>query len=167
MRIGVNAGSLEKDLLENTGACPEAMVESALDHARILQDHDSSTSSRSGEASDVFLAVAPTSSRRRLRLSLHIGITEAGALRTGHVEVVSIGRARCCGRESATRPHLAVAEPRRVRVAFELLRHSIFAIAGVNIISCPSFARQQYDVIRTGEALKSASPTSRRDDGIR
>src|SRR5438046_4755043 len=88
MRIGVNAGSLEKDLLEKYGEpCPEAMVESALDHARILQDHDFHDFKISVKASDVFLAVAAYQQlSEACDYPLHVGITEAGGTRTGTVK---------------------------------------------------------------------------------
>src|SRR3979411_3339020 len=88
MRIGVNAGSLERDLLEKYGEpCPEAMVESALDHARILEDNDFHEFKISVKASDVFMAVAAYQMlAEAVDCPLHLGITEAGALRTGTVK---------------------------------------------------------------------------------
>ncbi len=105
MRIGVNAGSLEKDLLEKYGEpCPEAMVESALDHARILQDHDFHEFKISVKASDVFLAVAAYQQLAdACDYPLHIGVTEAGGFAHRHGEVLDRAWARCCGRASATR----------------------------------------------------------------
>src|SRR5213592_5086064 len=88
MRIGVNAGSLEKDLLEKYGEpCPEAMVESALDHARILQDHDFHEFKISVKASDLFLTVAAYQLLSdQADCPLHLGVTEAGPLRSGTVK---------------------------------------------------------------------------------
>ena len=110
MRIGVNAGSLERDLLEKYGEpCPEAMVESALDHARILEDHDFHEFKISVKASDVFLAVAAYQQLAEASdYPLHLGITEAGGLRTGTVKS-SIGMGiAAVGRHRRHHPRLAV-----------------------------------------------------------
>jgi (E)-4-hydroxy-3-methylbut-2-enyl-diphosphate synthase len=97
MRIGVNAGSLERDLLEKYGEpCPEAMVESALNHARVLEDEDFREFKISVKASDVFLAVAAYQQlAEACDYPLHLGVTEAGALRTGTVKSVSATRFAC------------------------------------------------------------------------
>src|ERR1700686_4495542 len=157
MRIGVNAGSLEKDLLEKYGEpCPEAMVESALDHARILQDHDFHEFKISVKASDVFLAVAAYQQLAdACDYPLHIGITEAGALRTGTVKSsIGLGSLLWAGIGDTIRVSLSAEPEEEVRVRFELLKALNLRHRGVNIISCPSCARQQYDVIRTVEALE-------------
>ena len=157
MRIGVNAGSLEKDLLEKYGEpCPEAMVESALDHARILQDHDFHDFKISVKASDVFLAVAAYQQLAdACDYPLHIGITEAGALRTGTVKsAIGLGSLLWAGIGDTIRVSLSAEPEEEVRVGFELLKALNLRHRGVNIISCPSCARQQYDVIRTVEALE-------------
>ena len=157
MRIGVNAGSLEKDLLEKYGEpCPEAMVESALDHARILQDHDFHEFKISVKASDVFLAVAAYQQlSEACDYPLHIGITEAGALRTGTVKSsIGLGSLLWAGIGDTLRVSLSAEPEEEVRVGFELLKALNLRHRGVNIISCPSCARQQYDVIRTVEALE-------------
>ena len=157
MRIGVNAGSLEKDLLEKYGEpCPEAMVESALDHARILQDHDFHEFKISVKASDVFLAVAAYQQlAEACDYPLHIGITEAGALRTGTVKSsIGLGSLLWAGIGDTIRVSLSAEPEEEVRVGFELLKALNLRHRGVNIISCPSCARQQYDVIRTVEALE-------------
>jgi (E)-4-hydroxy-3-methylbut-2-enyl-diphosphate synthase len=157
MRIGVNAGSLEKDLLEKYGEpCPEAMVESALDHARILQDHDFHEFKISVKASDVFLAVAAYQQlSEACDYPLHIGITEAGALRTGTVKSsIGLGSLLWAGVGDTLRVSLSAEPEEEVRVGFELLKALNLRHRGVNIISCPSCARQQYDVIRTVEALE-------------
>lgn len=157
MRIGVNAGSLEKDLLEKYGEpCPEAMVESALDHARILQDHDFHEFKISVKASDVFLAVAAYQQLAdACDYPLHIGITEAGALRTGTVKSsIGLGALLWAGIGDTVRVSLSAEPEEEVRVGFELLKALNLRHRGVNIISCPSCARQQYDVIRTVEALE-------------
>jgi (E)-4-hydroxy-3-methylbut-2-enyl-diphosphate synthase len=157
MRIGVNAGSLEKDLLEKYGEpCPEAMVESALDHARILQDHDFHEFKISVKASDVFLAVAAYQQLAdACDYPLHIGITEAGALRTGTVKSsIGLGALLWAGIGDTLRVSLSAEPEEEVRVGFELLKALNLRHRGVNIVSCPSCARQQYDVIRTVEALE-------------
>ncbi|WIM11881.1 flavodoxin-dependent (E)-4-hydroxy-3-methylbut-2-enyl-diphosphate synthase [Enhydrobacter sp.] len=157
MRIGVNAGSLEKDLLEKYGEpCPEAMVESALDHARILQDHDFHNFKISVKASDVFLAVAAYQQLGdACDYPLHIGITEAGALRTGTVKsAIGLGSLLWAGIGDTIRVSLSAEPEEEVRVGFELLKALNLRHRGVNIVSCPSCARQQYDVIRTVEALE-------------
>jgi (E)-4-hydroxy-3-methylbut-2-enyl-diphosphate synthase len=157
MRIGVNAGSLEKDLLEKYGEpCPEAMVESALDHARILQDHDFHDFKISVKASDVFLAVAAYQQLAdACDYPLHIGVTEAGGLRTGTVKsAIGLGSLLWAGIGDTIRVSLSAEPEEEVRVGFELLKALNLRHRGVNIISCPSCARQQYDVIRTVEALE-------------
>jgi (E)-4-hydroxy-3-methylbut-2-enyl-diphosphate synthase len=157
MRSGVNAGSREKDLLEKYGEpCPEAMVESALDHARILQDHDFHEFKISVKASDVFLAVAAYQQLAdACDYPLHIGITEAGALRTGTVKSsIGLGALLWAGIGDTLRVSLSAEPEEEVRVGFELLKALNLRHRGVNIVSCPSCARQQYDVIRTVEALE-------------
>src|SRR5262244_2715856 len=157
MRIGVNAGSLEKDLLEKYGEpCPEAMVESALDHARILQDHDFHDFKISVKASDVFLAVAAYQQLAdACDYPLHVGITEAGGLRTGTVKSsIGMGSLLWAGIGDTIRVSLSAEPEEEVRVGFELLKSLNLRHRGVNIVSCPSCARQQYDVIRTVEALE-------------
>ena len=157
MRIGVNAGSLEKDLLEKYGEpCPEAMVESALDHARILQDHDFHEFKISVKASDVFLAVAAYQQLAdACDYPLHVGVTEAGGTRTGTVKSsIGIGSLLWAGIGDTIRVSLSAEPEEEVRVGFEMLKALNLRHRGVNIISCPSCARQQYDVIKTVEALE-------------
>ena len=155
IRIGVNAGSLEKDLLEKYGEpCPEAMVESALDHARILQDHDFHEFKISVKASDVFLAVAAYQQLAdACDYPLHIGVTEAGGLRTVKSSI-GLGALLWAGIGDTVRVSLSAEPEEEVRVGFEMLKALNLRHRGVNIISCPSCARQQYDVIRTVEALE-------------
>lgn len=157
MRIGVNAGSLERDLLEKYGEpCPEAMVESALDHARILEDLDFREFKISVKASDVFLAVAAYQGlAEACDYPLHIGITEAGGLRTGTVKsAIGLGNLLWAGIGDTLRVSLSAEPEEEVRVGFELLKALGLRHRGVNIVSCPSCARQQIDVIRTVEALE-------------
>ncbi|MBL8674960.1 MAG: flavodoxin-dependent (E)-4-hydroxy-3-methylbut-2-enyl-diphosphate synthase [Rhodospirillales bacterium] len=157
MRIGVNAGSLERDLLEKYGEpCPEAMVESALDHARILEDHDFREFKISVKASDVFLAVAAYQGlAEACDYPLHIGVTEAGGTRTGTVKSsIGLGMLLWGGIGDTVRVSLSAEPEEEVRVGFEMLKALNLRHRGVNIVSCPSCARQQYDVIRTVEALE-------------
>ena len=145
MRIGVNAGSLEKDLLEKYGEpCPEAMVESALDHARILQDHDFHEFKISVKASDVFLAVAAYQQlAEACDYPLHLGVTEAGGLRTGTVKSsIGIGSLLWAGIGDTIRVSLSAEPEEEVKVGFEMLKALGLRHRGVNIISCPSCARQ-------------------------
>ncbi len=157
MRIGVNAGSLERDLLEKYGEpCPEAMVESALDHARILEDNDFREFKISVKASDVFLAVAAYQGLAdACDYPLHIGITEAGGLRTGTVKSsIGLGSLLWAGIGDTIRVSLSADPVEEVKVGFDILKSLNLRHRGVNVISCPSCARQQYDVIKTVEALE-------------
>ena len=157
MRIGVNAGSLERDLLEKYGEpCPEAMVESALDHARILEDHDFREFKISVKASDVFLAVAAYQGlAEACDYPLHIGVTEAGGLITGTVKSsIGLGMLLWSGIGDTVRVSLSADPVEEVRVAFEMLKALNLRHRGVNIISCPSCARQQFQVIKTVEVLE-------------
>lgn len=157
MRIGVNAGSLERDLLEKYGEpCPEAMVESALDHARILEDNDFFEFKISVKASDVFLAVAAYQGlAEACDYPLHIGITEAGGLRAGTVKSsIGLGSLLWAGIGDTLRVSLSADPVEEVKVGFDILKSLNLRHRGVNVISCPSCARQQYDVIKTVEALE-------------
>src|SRR5436190_3684063 len=157
MRIGVNAGSLEKDLLEKYGEpCPEAMVESALDHARILQDHDFHEFKISVKASDVFLAVAAYQQlAEACDYPLHIGITEAGGLRTGTVKSsIGLGALLWAGIGDTVRVSLSAEPEEEVRVGYEMLKSLNLRHRGVNIVACPSCARQGFNVIETVRVLE-------------
>jgi (E)-4-hydroxy-3-methylbut-2-enyl-diphosphate synthase len=157
MRIGVNAGSLERELLEKYGEpCPEAMVESALNHIRILEDHDFFNFKISCKASDVFLAVAAYQAlAEACDYPLHIGVTEAGGLRSGTVKSsVGLGMLLWAGIGDTVRVSLSADPVEEVKVGFDLLKSLGLRHRGVNIISCPSCARQQFDVIRTVEVLE-------------
>lgn len=157
MRIGVNAGSLEKHLLEKYGEpCPEAMVESALDHARILEDHDFREFKISVKASDVFLAVAAYQGlAEACDYPLHIGITEAGGPRAGTVKSsVGLGMLLWSGIGDTLRVSLSAPPEEEVKVGFDLLKSLNLRHRGVNVISCPSCARQNFDVIKTVEVLE-------------
>ncbi|MFI4963848.1 MAG: flavodoxin-dependent (E)-4-hydroxy-3-methylbut-2-enyl-diphosphate synthase [Caulobacterales bacterium] len=158
MRIGVNAGSLERDLLEKYGEpCPDAMVESALRHARILQDHDFHEFKISVKASDVFMTVAAYNLlAEAIDCPLHLGITEAGALRTGTVKSsIGMGNLLWAGIGDTIRVSLAADPVEEIKVGFDLLKSLGLRHRGVNIIACPSCARQGFNVIKTVEALES------------
>jgi (E)-4-hydroxy-3-methylbut-2-enyl-diphosphate synthase len=157
MRIGVNAGSLERHLLEKYGEpCPEALVESALEHIRILEDNDFFEFKVSVKASDIFLAVAAYQGlAEACDYPLHIGITEAGGLRTGTVKSsIGLGMLLWSGIGDTLRVSLSADPVEEVRAGFEILKSLNLRHRGVNVISCPSCARQQFDVIRTVEALE-------------
>ena len=152
MRIGVNAGSLEKELLERYGEpCPEAMVESALNHARLLEDNDFREFKISVKASDVFLAVAAYQGlAEACDYPLHLGITEAGGLMTGTVKsAIGIGSLLWAGIGDTIRVSLSADPVEEIRVGFDILKSLNLRHRGVNVISCPSCARQGFDVIKT------------------
>jgi (E)-4-hydroxy-3-methylbut-2-enyl-diphosphate synthase len=157
IRIGVNAGSLERHLLEKYGEPnPEAMVESALWHAAHLQELDFHAFKISVKASDVFLAVA---AYQQLAAAcdhpLHLGITEAGSRRTGTVKsAIGIGSLLWAGIGDTIRVSLSDEPEEEVRVGWEILKGLHLRHRGVKIVSCPSCARQGFDVIRTVEALE-------------
>ncbi|MDX2104725.1 MAG: flavodoxin-dependent (E)-4-hydroxy-3-methylbut-2-enyl-diphosphate synthase [Alphaproteobacteria bacterium] len=158
IRIGVNAGSLEKDLLEKYGEpCPEAMVESALDHARILEENDFFNFKISVKASDVFLAVAAYQGLAdACDYPLHLGITEAGGLRVGTVKSsIGLGMLLWSGIGDTIRVSLSAEPEEEVKVGFDILKSLGLRHRGVNVISCPSCARQQFEVIKTVEALEA------------
>ena len=157
MRIGVNAGSLEKHLLEKYGEPnPEAMVESALEHAKILQDHDFHEFKISVKASDVFLAVAAYQQLAEVcDHPLHIGITEAGGRRTGTVKsAIGLGNLLWAGIGDTVRVSLSAEPEEEVRVGWEILKSLGLRHRGVKIISCPSCARQGFNVIDTVAKLE-------------
>jgi (E)-4-hydroxy-3-methylbut-2-enyl-diphosphate synthase len=157
MRIGVNAGSLERELLEKYGEpCPDAMVESALNHARILQDHDFHEFKISVKASDIFMTVAAYQMlSEAIDCPLHLGVTEAGALRGGTVKsAIGMGSLLWAGIGDTIRVSLAADPVEEVKVGFEMLKSLGLRHRGVNIIACPSCARQGFNVIKTVEALE-------------
>jgi (E)-4-hydroxy-3-methylbut-2-enyl-diphosphate synthase len=157
MRIGVNAGSLEKDLLEKYGEpCPEAMVESALTHAKILEDNDFFEFKISCKASDVFLAVAAYQQlAEACDYPLHLGITEAGAQRMGTVKSsIGLGMLLWAGIGDTIRVSLSADPVEEVKVGFDILKALGLRRRGVTVIACPSCARQQFPVIKTVELLE-------------
>ncbi|MFA5120792.1 flavodoxin-dependent (E)-4-hydroxy-3-methylbut-2-enyl-diphosphate synthase [Zavarzinia sp.] len=157
MRIGVNAGSLERELLERYGEpCPEAMVESALNHAKILEDNDFTEFKISVKASDVFLAVAAYQGlAEACDYPLHLGVTEAGGLITGTVKSsIGIGSLLWAGIGDTIRVSLSAEPVEEVKVGFEILKGLGLRHRGVSIVSCPSCARQAFQVIKTVEVLE-------------
>src|SRR5580698_7042725 len=157
MRIGVNAGSLEKELLERYGEpCPEAMVESALNHARILEDNDFTEFKISVKASDVFLAVAAYQGlAEACDYPLHLGITEAGGLMSGTAKSsIGMGSLLWAGIGDTIRVSLSADPVEEIRVGFDILKSLGLRHRGVNIVSCPSCARQGFNVIETVRTLE-------------
>ncbi|CAA7616944.1 flavodoxin-dependent (E)-4-hydroxy-3-methylbut-2-enyl-diphosphate synthase [Magnetospirillum sp. UT-4] len=157
MRIGVNAGSLEKHLLEKYGEpCPEAMVESAMEHARMLEDNDFFEFKISVKASDVFLAVAAYRGlAEACDYPLHLGITEAGGLIGGTVKSsLGIGALLWAGIGDTIRVSLSAPPEDEVKVGYEILKTLGIRARGVRVVSCPSCARQGFDVVSTVETLE-------------
>ncbi|MDP6829348.1 MAG: flavodoxin-dependent (E)-4-hydroxy-3-methylbut-2-enyl-diphosphate synthase [Alphaproteobacteria bacterium] len=157
MRIGVNAGSLEKELLERYGEpCPEAMVESALNHARLLEDNNFENFKISVKASDVFLSVAAYQGlAEACDYPLHLGITEAGGLRGGTVKsAIGLGSLLWAGIGDTIRVSLSADPVEEIHAGFEILKALGLRHRGVSIVSCPSCARQAFPVIKTVEALE-------------
>ena len=158
MRIGVNAGSLERDLLEQYGEpCPDAMVESALRHARILQDHDFHEFKISVKASDLFMTVAAYQQLAEvIDCPLHVGVTEAGGLRSGTIKsAIGMGSLLWAGIGDTIRVSLAADPVEEIKAGFDMLKSLGLRHRGVNIIACPSCARQGFEVIKTVEALEA------------
>lgn len=157
IRIGVNAGSLDAHLLEKYGEpCPEAMVESALEHARILEDHDFRDFKISVKASDVLLALAAYRGiAAACDYPLHVGVTEAGGLRTGTVKsAMGMGMLLYEGIGDTIRVSLSADVEEEVRVGYEILKSLGLRSRGVTIISCPTCARRGYDVIKAVSTLE-------------
>ncbi|MET4131581.1 (E)-4-hydroxy-3-methylbut-2-enyl-diphosphate synthase [Porphyrobacter sp. MBR-155] len=158
IRIGVNAGSLEKDLLEKYGEpCPEALIESALDHIKLLQDHDFHEFKVAVKASDIFLAVAAYHGlAETVDCPLHLGITEAGGLIGGTVKSsIGMGSLLWAGIGDTIRVSLSAEPEQEIKVGFEMLKSLGLRTRGVRVVSCPSCSRQGFDVIRTVEALEA------------
>lgn len=157
IRIGVNAGSLEKHLLDKYAEpCPEAMIESGLDHIRILEDNDFREYKISCKASDIFLAAAAYQGLSEATdAPIHLGITEAGGLMSGTIKsAIGMGNLLWNGIGDTIRVSLSADPVEEVKVGYEILKSLGLRHRGVNIISCPSCARQGFDVIKTVEALE-------------
>jgi len=157
IRIGVNAGSLEKPLLEKYGEpCADAMVESALGHIRILEDMNFNDIKVSLKASNIPMTVA---AYRKLAdevdYPFHLGITEAGSKFAGTVKSsIGLGLLLADGIGDTIRISLAAEPEEEIRAGFEILKCLNLRHRGVNLIACPSCARQKFDVIRTVEMLE-------------
>jgi malonyl CoA-acyl carrier protein transacylase len=157
IRIGVNAGSLEKHLLDKYGEpCPDAMVESGMDHIKLLQDNDFHEFKISVKASDVFMAAAAYQQLASVTdAPIHLGITEAGGLTSGTVKsAIGLGNLLWSGIGDTIRVSLSADPVEEVKVGFEILKSLGLRHRGVTIISCPSCARQGFDVIKTVSALE-------------
>ncbi|MBF0623828.1 MAG: flavodoxin-dependent (E)-4-hydroxy-3-methylbut-2-enyl-diphosphate synthase [Magnetococcales bacterium] len=157
IRIGVNAGSLEKDLLARHGEpCPAAMVESALNHIRILEDLDYREIKVSLKASQVGMTVAAYRLlSRQVDYPLHLGVTEAGGLLPGSVKsAVGLGLLLCEGIGDTLRVSLSADPVAEVKVGFEILKSLGLRSRGVDIVSCPTCSRQEFPVIGVVEQLE-------------
>jgi (E)-4-hydroxy-3-methylbut-2-enyl-diphosphate synthase len=157
IRIGVNAGSLEADLLDKYKTpTPEALVESAQRHIQILEQNDFFNFKISVKASDVFLAVAGYQKLAEVcDYPLHIGITEAGSLAAGTVKSsIGLGNLLWQGIGDTMRVSLSADPKEEIKVAYQILKTLGLRHRGVNLISCPSCARQAFDVIKTVEAVE-------------
>ncbi len=157
IRIGVNAGSLEQDLLDKYKTpTPQALVESAQKHMKILEDNDFFNFKISVKASDVFLAVSAYKELAKVcDYPLHIGITEAGSLAAGTVKSsIGLGALLWEGVGDTMRVSLSADPKEEIKVAYQILKTLGLRHRGVNLISCPSCARQAFDVIKTVEAVE-------------
>ena len=157
IRIGVNAGSLEKELQKKYGEpTPEALVESALRHIDMLNKLDFQQFKVSVKASDVFMAVsAYRQLATQIEQPLHLGITEAGGFRSGAVKsAIGLGMLLAEGIGDTIRVSLAADPVEEVRVGFDILRALRIRSKGINLIACPSCSRQEFDVIATVNALE-------------
>ncbi len=158
IRIGVNAGSLEKELQRKYGEpTPEALVESAMRHVDILDRLDFQDFKLSLKASDVFMTVAAYRLiAGQIEQPLHLGITEAGALRSGTVKsAVGLGMLLMDGIGDTLRVSLAADPVEEIKVGFDILKSLRLRSRGINFIACPSCSRQNFDVVSTMNALES------------
>ena len=157
IRIGVNAGSLDKTLLEKyKEPCPDALVESAMYNIKLLEDNDFFNFKISVKSSDVFLTVK---SYRKLSkvcdYPLHLGVTEAGGLLTGSIRSsIGIGQLLMEGIGDTIRVSLSSDPIDEIKAGYEILKSLGIRARGVNIISCPSCARQAFPVIETVKLLE-------------
>lgn len=157
IRIGVNAGSLEKDIQKKYGEpTPDALVESALRHVEILDSLNFQDFKVSVKASDVFMAVgAYRKLSEQIEQPLHLGITEAGGFRAGTVKsAVGLGALLMDGIGDTLRISLAADPVEEVKVGWDLLKSLKLRSKGINFIACPSCSRQNFDVIKTMNELE-------------
>ena len=158
IRIGVNAGSLEKELQKKYGEpTPEALVESAMRHIDILDRLDFQDFKISLKASDVFMTVlAYRQLASQIEQPLHLGITEAGGLRSGAVKsAIGLGMLLAEGIGDTIRVSLAANPVEEIKVGFDILKSLHIRNKGINLIACPSCSRQNFDVIATVNALET------------
>lgn len=158
IRIGVNAGSLEKEIQQRYGEpTPAAMVESAMRHIDILDHLDFQNFKISLKASDVFMTVAAYRELAgQIEQPLHLGITEAGGLRPGTVKsAIGLGMLLADGIGDTIRVSLAADPVEEIKVGFDILKSLHLRSKGINLIACPSCSRQNFDVIATVNALES------------
>jgi|TARA_B110000438_G_scaffold301535_1_gene356693 (E)-4-hydroxy-3-methylbut-2-enyl-diphosphate synthase len=157
IRIGINAGSLEKDILEKyKEPCPEALVESALRNIKILEDQDFFNFKISVKSSDVFLSIAAYRQLSKVcEYPLHLGITEAGSFVTGSVKSsIGLGSLLMDGIGDTIRISLSDDPVKEIKIGNEILKSLNLRDRGVKIISCPSCARQAFQVIETVKILE-------------
>ena len=157
IRIGVNAGSLEKNILEKyKEPCPEALIESAEHNIKLLEDNDFFNFKISVKSSDVFLAIKAYEGLSNLYdYPLHLGITEAGSLVTGSIKSsIGIGKLLMQGIGDTIRVSLSADPIEEVKAGYEILNAIGIRSRGVQIISCPSCARQAFPVIDTVKILE-------------
>ena len=157
VRIGVNAGSLERDILEKfKEPCPEALVESALRNIKILEDQDFFNFKVSVKSSDVFLSIAAYRQLSKVcDYPLHLGITEAGSFVSGSIKSsIGLGSLLMDGIGDTIRISLSDDPPKEIKIGNEILKSLNLKNRGVKIISCPSCARQAFPVINTVKILE-------------
>jgi len=157
IRIGVNAGSLEKDLQKKYGEpTPEALVESAMRHVNILKSHNFENFKVSLKASDVFMTVAAYRMiADQIDQPLHLGITEAGGFRSGAVKsAVGLGMLLMDGIGDTIRVSLAADPIEEIKVGYDILKSLRIRARGINFIACPSCSRQNFDVVQTMNDLE-------------
>jgi (E)-4-hydroxy-3-methylbut-2-enyl-diphosphate synthase len=158
IRIGVNAGSLEKDLQKKYGEpTPAALVESAMRHVDILTKYDFENFKLSLKASDVFMTVAAYRQiATQIEQPLHLGITEAGGFRSGAVKsAIGLGMLLMDGIGDTLRVSLAADPIEEVKVGYDILKSLHLRSKGINFIACPSCSRQNFDVVKTMNELES------------
>ncbi len=158
IRIGVNAGSLEKDLQKKYGEpTPEAMVESAMRHIDILDKLDFQDFKVSLKASEVFMTVAAYRKlASQIEQPLHLGITEAGGFRSGTVKsAIGLGMLLADGIGDTIRVSLAADPIQEIKVGFDILKSLHLRSKGINLIACPSCSRQKFNVIATVNELEN------------
>ncbi len=159
IRIGVNGGSLEKKILEKySEPNPDAMVESAIENIKLLEDNDFFNFKISVKASDIFLTIKSYEKLSKLcDYPLHLGITEAGSNKTGSIKSsIGIGQLLLQGIGDTIRVSLSDEPEEEVKVGYEILKSLGLRNRGVKIISCPSCARQQFPVIETVKKLEKS-----------